>query len=729
MIDQAEHRDEAAPAAGQANGGTLQSTNTEYSTESHPYLERKRIILNVLQTACRCKVQVRNAKCAGHSGPVLFRQLLTVSGEHAGFERILEQRVQPTPDDKPNDKYVTKGSKVSGTFTPIGFHPSELVRMDQRIIVCAGLSDGYRLHEATGDPVACGVGENNVKSIAEAIAPLNPDILVAVDRDDAGKRAGGSCGFHWAHPITEKDWSDVYQAEGLQAVRDQLAVYIKRPGQEAPPVADAKRPYDRVLEEAQALDTDSNPDDVERLVKQAAELPVVQKRKIQSEIKKRTGTPFSVMKEVERDDDEQEDVDHLQLAQQLADQIGPQNVLSDSVFVWRWQSYGVWEAQEDRSVKQWVQRYIQGKAKQVSKASVESIADLFKTEVFRPSLEFNVGPPECVNTPAGELILSDGHWQIHPHKREHYRTTQIPAPYDAQAAAPRFEQFLKEVFRGDLDANDKARALLEMIGYTLMAHCRHEKFIILVGSGANGKSVLLSVLEALAGPQNVAGVQPSQFDRSFQRAHLHGRLANIVTEIKQGEMIDDASLKGIVSGEPTTVEHKFKAPFTMRPFATCWFGTNHMPHTRDFSDALFRRALVVEFNNTFKPELGNCDPKLKDALMNELAGILRLALEAYAKALQDGFTMPESCAKAREQWRLEADQVAQFIESECEYQEGCKMEPQEVFNLYREWANGNGIHKQLTQRSFIDRLVRLGFERAKSNGRRYITGIKRAGFA
>ena len=108
------------------------------------------------------------------------------------------------------------------------------------------------------------------------------------------------------------------------------------------------------------------------------------------------------------------------------------------------------------------------------------------------------------------------------------------------------------------------------------------KRAILIGAGANGKSVLLSVLYALAGPENVAGVQPSSFDNRFQRAHLHQKLVNIATGLKQGEVIADAELKAITSGEPATVEHEHKDPFVMRPFAACWFGTNHMPHTRDF---------------------------------------------------------------------------------------------------------------------------------------------------
>jgi putative DNA primase/helicase len=482
--------------------------------------------------------------------------------------------------------------------------------------------------------------------------------------------------------------------------------------------------HNEILAKAKKLTPDFEPSEIDEIILAAASLSVMHKRRIYTAVKENAGIPLSVIKEAEQAE-RPEPLDHLQLAQQLMEKIGAPNVLADDGFVWRWLKTGVWKAQDDRSVKQWVQRFIEGKAKSINKSCVESISDLFKTEVYSPDVEFNIGPPECVNTPNGELMLSDGEWTLTPHNREHYRTTQIPVEYDRDAQAPRFIQFLSEIFGEDPDAADKAMALLEMMGYTLMAHCRHERFIILVGSGANGKSVLLSVLEALTGHENTAGVQPSQFGRSFQRAHLHGKLANIVTEIKQGEVIDDASLKGIVSGEPTTVEHKFQTPFTMRPFATCWFGTNHMPHTRDFSDALFRRALVVEFNNTFKPELGNCDPNLKDDLMTELPGILALSLASYADALSNGFTLPNSCRQAREKWRLEADQVAQFVESECDRQEGAKMEPQEVFNLYRDWAAANGIHKQLTQRSFIDRLVRLGFERGKSNGRRVIKEIAR----
>lgn len=483
------------------------------------------------------------------------------------------------------------------------------------------------------------------------------------------------------------------------------------------------RPFDELKSEASELTPDSDPDAIEKLVLDSAKLTPIKRRLVQDAIKKATGMPLTTQREAVRGEQEDEP-DHLALAQSLRTEIGSENVLATPAFVWQWNDCGVWKPQADRAVRQWVQHFISDKVEMVAKSTVESVSDLFKTEVFKPEHQFDIGEPECVNCTNGELIHRSTSWTLESHNRENYRTTQVPIQYDAAAKAPRFERFLAEVFKDDADAQEKQQAILEMMGYSLMAHCRHERFVILVGSGANGKSVLLAVLEAMAGADNVAGVQPSQFDNKFQRAHLHRKLVNIVTEIKQGEVIDDASLKGIVSGEPTDVEHKFKDPFTMRPFATCWFGTNHMPHTRDFSDALFRRALVVEFNQVFKPELGNCDPMLKDKLMDELPGILSLSLGAYSKALEKGFTMPASCDAARQAWRLEADQVAQFIEDACEKVSWCKETPNGLYLDYKHWADINGIQRRMSLRGFTDRLKNLGYESKKSNGKRVITGLK-----
>ena len=227
------------PAAGQASGGTIEKQHPD-DTTPHPYLERKMIDFGELQAACHCEVYIDSDQVAiegreSYRGQFLFRELVTISGERVGFERILPERIEKSPGDKPNDKFTTQGSQVSGAFTPIGFDAGELLSMSKTVIVCAGLADGYRLHEATGEPVACCVGEQNIRSVVAVIQPLNPNVFAAVDNDDAGRRAAESLTVPWCHPEKDKDWSDVYQSSGLAEVKRQFEEGIKKSSEQTAP--------------------------------------------------------------------------------------------------------------------------------------------------------------------------------------------------------------------------------------------------------------------------------------------------------------------------------------------------------------------------------------------------------------------------------------------------------------------------------------------------------------
>lgn len=149
------------------------------------YLLRKAIPLASLRAATSARIQMR--------GEVLFRELLDAAGDHRGWERIW-------PD---GEKKTAFGSTVRATFTPFGFRAGpDVLRLHGVLIVCAGLADGYRLHEATGLPVACGVGEPGLKALADCLFTCAPhvDLLVAADADEAGVRAAKATGRRWIVP-------------------------------------------------------------------------------------------------------------------------------------------------------------------------------------------------------------------------------------------------------------------------------------------------------------------------------------------------------------------------------------------------------------------------------------------------------------------------------------------------------------------------------------------------
>ncbi|SPD73773.1 conserved hypothetical protein [uncultured Desulfobacterium sp.] len=263
----------------------------------------------------------------------------------------------------------------------------------------------------------------------------------------------------------------------------------------------------------------------------------------------------------------------------------------------------------------------------------------------------------------------------------------------------------------------------EAIGYSLLSECLFEKFFLLIGPGANGKSVLLDVLIHLLGKEQTAGVQPSQFGNRFQRAHLFGKLINVVTELSEGLEIPDGELKSIVSGEMTTVEFKHRDPFNIFPFATCWFASNHLPRTRDFSPAFFRRAIVIPFNRIFSET--EQDERLKDKLREELTGILNLSLEAMKGVFLRGhFTKTASSEVVVKEWRIESDQVQQFAMECCRFGPGLKELSGSLYQAYTEWARQAGIKKVVNRNNFTARMNRLGAESSKgTGGARLLSGV------
>jgi P4 family phage/plasmid primase-like protien len=453
-------------------------------------------------------------------------------------------------------------------------------------------------------------------------------------------------------------------------------------------------------------------------------LPPSHIHSLQKFIAKKTGVPVKSLKEDATLYDEvyaDKDQRHLEAARETIKAFGSGNLLYAFNAIYRWKNSGVWKTTDDREIKQKIHD-VAG-SQDLTRNVVDSILDLVKTEIFRPGHQFDASQ-KSINVMNGELHRYQGSWKLQPHEREHYRTTQIPVSYDPTATAPRFEKFLEEIFDGDHDAAEKKRVVGELFGYSMLASCWLEVFALLIGAGANGKSVLLTILIALIGKENVAAVQPSQFDNRFQRAHLHGKLVNAVTEIAEGAELPDAQLKAIVSGELTTAEHKHKPPFDFSPISTCWFATNHIPHTRDFSDALFRRAIILQFNRKFEGK--NKDVRLVEKLKAELPGILNIALKGAASILDRGaFTECPSSDEAKRQWRKESDQVAQFIDDCCELEPRVSTPSREIWNTYRSWAADAGIKRTLNRNNFSTRLCRLGVTRSRGHrGIRMFSGLR-----
>ena len=192
---------------------------------------------------------------------------------------------------------------------------------------------------------------------------------------------------------------------------------------------------------------------------------------------------------------------------------------------------------------------------------------------------------------------------------------------------------------------------------------------------------------------------------THMRAKLYGKLANINTELPRGKSLDDESLKAISSGEIMTADHKYGQPFEFKPYCTPMFASNHMPHTNDFSEGLTRRARIIRFNNVFTEGSVACDPHLTSKIVEELPGILNMALTAYEKARERGTVIkPASSEREIRAWRMEFDSVSHFIDERCEIGPEYAVPAGDLYRTYESWAIDAGV-RAVTKTSFGVRVL------------------------
>ena len=613
-------------------------------------------------------------------------------------------------------RFLKGGSVAGGSFTIPG---------EGEWILCEGFATGCSIAEATGQPVVVAFNAANLLKVAEA------GMTIASDNDafthdrhgdpwNPGREKALMAG--WQHNCkvviptfsdigTEPtDFNDLHALAGLEVVKDQID--------------GAVLPQEYLLNE---LKTDPGacyrPEHLKGL-KMLRERNKASYVAFRAKLKKKKVG----ISELENDlakvgtyDDETDAADHLTLAKTIVAEYGKENLIYSEGSIWKWGNSGIWQTMDPREIKQSINAKFEITPAKPTKSAVDSIFDLLKTEIFIPNHKWNIDQT-TINVQNGELSFANDKWTLQPHCREHYLTTQIPVTYDQDAAATDTEQYLEQCFHGDPDKNKKMILVCELLGYSLLTTAKYEKFVILIGPGANGKSVLIELLVCLVGAENTAAVQPSKFDSAFQRAYLNHKLVNAVSELAVSEVIKDDKMKSITSGERITCEHKFKDPFDMNPYCTIWLATNHMPHTRDFTPALFRRALIITFNRVFAES--EQDKNLKEKLKEELPGILNLALAGIAGVFRRGyFTEPDSCKEAKKEWRLTADQAAEFVQDECQMEPGLSIESSKLYDAYSRWAENAGIKKTLARNSFTTRVCNLGAEKDRSSKTRALAGI------
>ena len=275
--------------------------------------------------------------------------------------------------------------------------------------------------------------------------------------------------------------------------------------------------------------------------------------------------------------------------------------------------------------------------------------------ILRPKAQMNENK-NLLNLTNGMFDFESG--KLLKHDEKYLSTIQLPYEYNKNASCDRWMQFLEEIFPRDAESHF---ILQEWFGLSLFPNTTYEKSLFCIGEkAANGKSTTLEILARLVGEANCSHIPLADLDRAFYTIGLRHKLLNICGEVDKTEISGSATFKDIISGAIRSDALKHKDRIDFRVFARLCFATNHLPKFSDTTEGLFRRMIVLKFNQKFYGK--NRDRQLIKKLELELSGIFQWAIMGYQRLIErDDFTVHPDEQEYLEEIKINASSVAAYL--------------------------------------------------------------------
>lgn len=283
--------------------------------------------------------------------------------------------------------------------------------------------------------------------------------------------------------------------------------------------------------------------------------------------------------------------------------------------------------------------------------------------------------------------------------------------------------FLNDIFAGDKNV---IRYIQKALGYSLTGSTREQIMFILFGKGRNGKSIFVEVISEILGDYSNNMQAKSLMVKKNDNVNTDiARLskARFVTssEPNEGFRFDEGLIKQLTGGDKVTARFLYAEEFEYTPKFKIWVSTNHKPIIRGTDDGIWRRLVLIPFDVQIPEE--KVDKDLKYKLLREAPAILNWMAEGAYMWMQEGLEMSDKLKAASKAYRTEMDVIEQFIEDECKRVDDGRVKANELYSVYKNWANENNAYK-MSNKDFGQKMKEK-FKSKRMNTGMYYLGLEK----
>jgi putative DNA primase/helicase len=316
--------------------------------------------------------------------------------------------------------------------------------------------------------------------------------------------------------------------------------------------------------------------------------------------------------------------------------------------------------------------------------------------------------PWALNVQNGTLDLRNG--ALRPHECDALLTKLAPVAYNPEAACPRWEQFLLEIFQDD---QELVRFIQRAVGYSLTGDTRERALFICYGLGRNGKSTFIETLAEMLG--DYAQRTPT---RTIMEKRNPDQIPNDVAALKgmrfvhasesgEGQRLDEEFIKDATGRDTLAAQFLHGEWFNFQSQFKLWLRTNHKPVIRGTDPAIWDRPRLIPFLARFSGTQE--DRTLATTLRGELSGILRWAVKGCLSWQIKGLGSAKAVEQATSAYRREMDVIGDFLMDCCTSLREASVASKALTTAYIQWCEQNG-EKPLTSKALAARLRERGYE-------------------
>ena len=247
--------------------------------------------------------------------------------------------------------------------------------------------------------------------------------------------------------------------------------------------------------------------------------------------------------------------------------------------------------------------------------------------------------------------------------------------------------------------------VLRSLSQCLSGFIRSERFNIWTGSGSNGKSLTVTLMEKSFGdycckfPISLLTRQRAASNAACSEiARAKGRRFGVLQEPSEDERLNIGLMKELSGGDKIQCRELYKAPVEWRPQFKMFLLCNHLPSVPSDDGGTWRRIRVVEFGSKFvsapSPENANeyqIDLDLPQKLDSWKEHFMAMLVNTHERFIGKPLDEPAAVLACTREYQRTNDHMADFVDSRLERCSSSALSLDDAFSELKEWIKSDNI--------------------------------------